>query len=131
MKRSAFLLTLVLALAACDSTGPDATVTGSYTLRTANGSNLPFVVQQILNDRVEITSGGLDLDGDHTFTATFGVRTVQSGTTSNTTETESGTWAQTGNQLSFTFPDGSVDTGVSSDDQITIVSNGVSFVYRK
>jgi hypothetical protein len=132
--KRAVLLTLLIsgaALGCDDSTGPDGQVSGRYELRTVNGSNLPYIVIALGNDRLEILSGFLQVNSDLTFSSSLSTRVTQGSSTSTTTDTESGTWSQTGNQVRFTNSTGEQYTAVVTDDQIAAVVENISLVFSK
>jgi hypothetical protein len=132
MKRALLVLLLAFAWVGCgdDSTGLDG-VAGRYELRTVNGSNLPWTAFQIGNDRYEVLSGFVQMNGDGTFSTSLTDRTTQGGQATTATTVDNGTWTQTGNQLRFTFVDNSQSTGVISGSEITVIEGQVSFVFRK
>ena len=92
MRRIALLLAVV-ALAACnnDSTSPNGSVVGNYSLRTVNGNPLPYT----FSDGSVLVSDQLTLNSNGTYTdvATF----------SNANPTpEQGYWSINNNLISFT-----------------------------
>jgi hypothetical protein len=91
MRKIALLLS-VIALAACnnDSTSPNGSVVGSYSLRTINGTNLPYTFSDgsvLVSDQLTLNSNGTYVD-----IATF------SNAGSNS---EQGTWSVNNNLISF------------------------------
>jgi len=92
MRRIALLLAVV-ALAACnnDSTSPNGSVVGSYSLRTVNGNPLPYTFSNgsvLVSDQLT-----LNANGTYTDVATF----------SNVNSTpEQGYWSINNNLISFT-----------------------------
>ena len=128
MKRLTILLVSV-ALSACgDATG----TAGRYILQAANGVDLPYPsVLAGSNETVTVTAGSMQMNSDSTFSAVFDLQITESGTTTTSTSSGGGTWSQTGNQLRLSLPDGSVQTGVVAEDQISLRSGGMSLVYRK
>jgi hypothetical protein len=91
MRKIALLLS-VFALAACnnDSTSPNGSVVGSYSLRTINGTNLPYTFSDgsvLISDQLTLNSNGTYVD-----IATF------SNAPSNS---EQGTWSVNNNLISF------------------------------
>ncbi|HEY2853535.1 MAG TPA: lipocalin family protein [Gemmatimonadaceae bacterium] len=91
MRKIALLLS-VIALAACnnDSTSPNGSVVGSYSLRTINGSNLPYTFSDgsvLVSDQLTLNSNGTYVD-----IATF----------SNAPNgSEQGIWSVNNNTISF------------------------------
>ena len=133
MKRALLVLLLAFAWVGCDdSTDVGANISGRYELRTVNGGTLPYTVIAIGNDRLEILSGFLQANSDMTFSFSLTSRVSQGGQTQTTTETDSGTWTQTGNQVVFrSSSDGTQQTAVASDNELTAIVEGFSLVFRK
>lgn len=130
------LVLLATILTACggDSdgpTGPDTSHVGTYTLSTLNGTNLPFVLVQVGNDKLEITQGSMTLNADNTFSDRATLRETVGGAVSTEQSTSTGTYSRNNNALSFTYSDGSVIAGSLSGGQLTIAQDGVVGVYRK
>ncbi|MGH7709992.1 MAG: hypothetical protein ACREOG_01840 [Gemmatimonadaceae bacterium] len=86
-----------------DSTGPPGpdVVVGLYTLATVNGQALPVVVDQLGNDKAEVTAGTVTLRADRTFTDITQVRLTIAGNVTNETETATGTWTRQTNTVQF------------------------------
>ena len=128
MRRIA-LLAAVVALAACnnDSTSPNGSVTGSYSLRTINGNPLPFTFSDgsvLVSDQLTLSSNGTYVD-----VATF----------SNAgTATEQGLWSINNNLItfndqtdSFTYT-GSVSGSVLTESFPSTRSSGsITEVYQR
>jgi hypothetical protein len=72
---------IAVALVACsDSTGPDQNeLAGSYTLLTIDGASLPVVVDQVGEDKAEVTMGTVTLDEDGTFGDATELRITEAG----------------------------------------------------
>ena len=91
MRKFVLLAAGLVALAACnDSTSPNGSPTGTYSLRTVNGNPLPFT----FSDGSVLVSDRLTLSGDGTYTdiATFS----NAGTAS-----EQGLWSINNNLITF------------------------------
>jgi len=114
-----------------DSTGPDNSVAGTYSLRTVNGSNLPFILVQIGADKVELTSDILTLTEAGSFTEITTFRTTTNGQVTTSTESDAGSFTMNGTAASFAFNSGTSGTGTISGGTITVALSGFSFVYRK
>jgi hypothetical protein len=128
MRRIAFLVALV-ALAACnnDSTSPNGSVNGTYSLRTVNGSALPYTFSDgsvLISDRLTMNS-----DGTYTDVATF---------SNASSATEQGLWSINNNLItfndqtdSFTY-NGSLSGSVLTESFPSTRSSGsVTEVYQK
>ena len=71
------------------------------------------------------------MNNDNTFSVGLTFQIVEGGTSETVTESEIGTWSQKGDQVTFNFSSGTVFTGVSGGNRLTIVDDGVAFVYSK
>ena len=134
MKRALLVLLLAFAWVACgdDGTDLDGNVSGRFELRTVNGGPLPYTVIAIGNERLEILSGFLQANTDQSYQFSLTSRVTQGSQSQTTTDTDNGTWAQTGNQLTFTSSaDGSQQTAVSSGNELIAIVEGFSLVFRK
>jgi hypothetical protein len=119
---------LAVPLVACggdDSTGPSDSYSGTYTLRTINGQNLPFVIIQVGADRIEWMSDKVTLSdngstgGSFTQHSTF--RLTEAGQATTETAADAGSYARNGTAATFTFnSDGSSASGTISGGKITI-----------
>ncbi|MEX2110112.1 MAG: hypothetical protein WD802_05895 [Gemmatimonadaceae bacterium] len=125
-----------VSLLACggDSSGPGTpTAEGTWNLLTVNGSPLPFTAPadprrpgfqyQIISDQFVAHSGGAWQDN-------FTYRVTDNGVVTTTTETITGTWAQSGVIVTITTPDGLVDVSISGD-QITLTNGVVVLIYAR
>ena len=92
MRKLVLLAVGLVALAACnnDSTSPNGSVTGTYTLQTVNGNALPFT----FSDGAVLVSDRLSLNGNGTY---VDIATFSNGSTS----TEQGLWSINNNLISF------------------------------
>jgi len=126
-------LTVALAvslLTGCgDATGPEA-IAGNYTLRSINGQDLPFLIIQVLADKIEITAGSVRINSDNTYSASVTVTITEGGTTTSETETSTGTYTLNGTSITFTEV-GDTFTGSITGNTLTIIDEGVTFVYQK
>ena len=127
-------LTVALAvglLAGCGNpTGPEA-IAGNYTLRTINGQDLPFTIEAALLDgKIELAAGSLRINSDNTFSLSLTLATTEGGTT--TSETETTTGAYTLNETAITLTsDGETVTGSITGNTLTLIDEGLTFVYQK
>jgi hypothetical protein len=137
MLRRYFVFALAAAvLAACggdSSTGPGATVTGTYHLQTINAQPLPFTIFSVGGDHIDVTSSRLTLNQDGSFTEVTGYRVVESGVTTNETGTTVGTYVRNGNELTFTDASDLTEYEASWDGgrHITQTTGELTLVYRK
>ena len=112
-------LTVALAvslLTGCgDATGPEG-IAGNYTLRTVNGQELPVIIIQVLDEKIEVTAGSWRINSDETFSTSLTLATTTGGTTTSETGTNTGTYILSGSAITFTFQDGSTANGPQTDD---------------
>ncbi|HUF50854.1 MAG TPA: hypothetical protein VMN60_08485 [Longimicrobiales bacterium] len=127
------LLLTALVLTACsDSTGPEATVVGSYSLRTINEQAPPVTIYQDSQGRVEITGGSVNLNADGTFTDRTDIRIVSGTTSLADTEIASGTYVHSGGTVQLRTSDGDVySMSFSGGNTLTQTIEGFVVVYRK
>jgi hypothetical protein len=126
MRRIA-LLGLIVALAACnnDSTSPNGSAVGSYSLHTYNGATLPV---QIGNDVLVSDQLVLNANGTYTDQASF-----QSGFN----QTEQGNWSISNNLITFQdFTDqlqypGSLSGSVLTETFTDNFGNSITEVYQR
>ncbi len=128
------LLTTVLTaglLTACgDATGPE----GAYVLRMVGDQALPVVLVQVLDNKLEITGGVFRINNDNTYVAAYDLRTTEAGAVENTTIAETGTYTVTDSSIQFTTSQGAFSgsfSGTISGDDLTIILDGVTWVYSK
>lgn len=123
MRRIAVLM-LVLAMAACsdnNATAPSAAITGTYTLRTVNGSPLPVT----FSDGSVLTSDQVSLFADGTFTdnAKF---------SDGSASTEQGFWSAVNGSITFQDANSNFTfQGSVSGNVLTEISNGITEVFEK
>ncbi len=131
-------LALVLAIIGCgnddDSTSPtNASVAGTWTLQTVNGSALPFTLAsspaklEILSYVVNVTSNGTWTSSEQTRT-TIGTATPQTATV-----TDAGTYTISGNNVALTSSTAgsTAQAGTVSGNTFTLVQSGFTFVFQK
>ena len=126
---------IAVALAACsDSTGPDTDdLVGSYDLITIDGASLPVIVDQIGEDKAEITMGTVTLDEDGTFGDATELRITEGGVVTTEVQSTQGTWTVSGSIVSFVPNDGSGNYSMTWNGQLrlTQVFQGFTLVYEK
>jgi hypothetical protein len=112
MRRIALLGLVAVALAACnnDSTSPNGTAIGTYSLVTVNGSNLPV---DFGNGNGAVTSDVLTLNSNGTYTD-------QTTYNSSFTQVEQGNWSISNNLITFQdLTEGLTYTGSLSGNVLT------------
>lgn len=93
MRRLFSAITIAMALAtgcSSDITGPNGSIVGTYSLRTVNGSPLPYQVSY--NRAIRSEEVRLNSDGSYTDYAYY---------TDGSSFTENGYWTQYNNQITF------------------------------
>lgn len=133
MRRILFVM-LVLAQAACwsDKVTGSSTVFGTYTLRTVNGTSLPFTVSGSGTTKSEILSDTIFLYEGFTFAESSHYRNTAGATATNETRIDNGSFSLLGNSVSFRSNDGSpVATYVIEADVMTVVKPGLTMAFKK
>ena len=154
MRTATFALVLCgwLALACGDSTGPE-DIFGTYALQTVDGAPSPWLLfaggswttlegeQVWVETTQEIVSGSLRLNENATFSATHTWRItarvfsatgdeIRTDVTADP-RTESGTLTVTRASVGLTYANGAVSTASISGRALTIVTEGVQWVYER
>src|SRR5688572_10432079 len=121
MKKLAVLLAAALAIGGCadDGSGPGDDAAGTYELISVNGAILPVVFEEN-GVREEVQSGVLQLNTNGTFTVTFNYRVTENGAVTNLTETENGTWTESGNTVTVVNSDGEQSGATRNGDRLTV-----------
>ena len=120
---------LVAVLVACggdSATGPNASVTGNYTLRTVNGNNVPAVVFQNAQEKDELTAGNINLNGDQTWTGSLSLRVTDLATNAvaRISAPANGTYTTNNGSITLTeASDGSQLAGTIGGGTLTIGSD--------
>lgn len=107
--RSLAAVGMVLTAMACGGSdgpsGPEsasATLTGTYTLKTVNGSQIPMTLVSVPGYSVRINSSSLVMNSNNTFTGASNYTETESGVTATYSESCSGTFSRNGNSVAFT-----------------------------
>ena len=123
-------LLLVLSAACGDSTGPDS-IAGRYVLKSIDGSPLPVVIFQMFSDKVEVTSGYLQINADGTCRSSLSRTLTEENRVTNETDGDMCTWTQDGSEVVFSYPDGATDTGSLTGNVLAIRDGGLAFVFAR
>jgi len=133
--RPALVAALLLVGAACGgdtAAGPgEASITGSYTLRTINGQNLPYTTLSAGVNSAEVLSSSLSLNSDGTFREERSVRRTHAGVSVTEAEMKFGTYTSTGSGVTFRATTGAEVSGTRGGGSITFVEDGFAFVYAR
>jgi hypothetical protein len=133
MRRTLFIFALT-ALAACSgdsSTDPNASVAGTYTLRTVNGSPLPYIILQSGANKYEITDDAISLTDGGTWTEIGHDRTTTNGQVTTSSITDAGTYTRNGTAITLNSPTNGPISGSVSGGTLTLTDLGVAAVYAK
>ncbi|MDB4881138.1 MAG: hypothetical protein JWL60_2584 [Gemmatimonadetes bacterium] len=129
-----FAVLFVSVLAGCSdsSTGPNASVSGSYSLRTINGFSLPYVLVDRPGYREELVDETITIQENGTFSQQGSYRYTENGFVSVRAYDDFGTYTRSGTNLTLRFnSDGSRVTGTVENGALIIGLEGVSLVYRR
>jgi hypothetical protein len=114
-----------------DSPTAPTTIAGTYTLRTINGSGLPFVLQNDASGKMEMMSGTVTLRVDNTFTDSSVHRFTDSGKAPYTAPyVIKGNYTQNGAVVAFKGDLESYSMSVSSNT-LTLADAGFVVVYAR
>ncbi len=134
MMRKLVIVLFVGVQAACwsDKVTGSSTVFGTYTLRTVNGSSLPFTVSGSGTTKSEILADTIYLYEGFTFAEYAHYRNTVNGTATAQRLTDAGSFALLGNSISFISTDGSpVKTYVIDADVMHVVKPGLTLDFKK
>ncbi len=116
-----------------DSTSPQETVSGTYSLQTVNGSPPPTTLFTSVEYKLEIMASTYTLksDGKYANAATF--RETINGTTTTGTDNNAGTWTVTGTTIVLVDADTPTDkiSGTISGGKMTLTDQGMTAVWQK
>ena len=128
------MLLLLLPVAACtgDSTGPESSIAGTYTLRSINGVNLPFVIAQTGANKLELVNETIVVAEAGTFTQQGTLRETVNGVATVGSYADAGIYERNGTAVTFQFQsNGSIGSGTASNGVVTVAASGYSYIYRK
>jgi hypothetical protein len=108
------------------------TVTGAYTLRTVNGSPLPYTIAgsgtartEIIDDVITLYEGGTYAESGHS-------RTTLNGQVANASNIETGSYSLFGTSVTLRSSDGGRTRMPTIDgNTMTIVESGMTAVFTK
>ena len=115
-----------------DSIVGSPTVTGTYTLRTINGSPLPYVLAQTGTSITEVLDGAIALHEGSTYTRSGHLRITENGQATMVSTPATGTYSLFGNSISFRSNAGGGDAvAIIDGNTMTFVDAGMTSVFRK
>lgn len=123
-------------LSGCGDDGPTTpSVVGTYTLQQVNGSNVPGVLFEDADLRLEIIGGSLTLTAAKSYSEpiTFRFTDKATGDSQTGSETDTGTYSVSGSTIAFTSSDPDVGrySGTVSGGTITYSLEGFTATYRR
>ena len=119
-------LAMVVACGGDKATGPNASITGNYTLRTVNGNTVPAVVFQNTTEKEELTAGNVNLNADRTWSGALSLRSTNltNGATATLSLPANGTYTNNNGSITLTdASDNSQLTGTVGGGTLTIVGD--------
>ena len=115
-----------------DKVTGSSTVFGTYTLRTVNGSSLPYTISGSGTTKSEILSDTIFLYEGFTFAESSHYRNTVSGAATNETRIDNGSFSLLGNSVLFRSNDGSpVANYVVEAGVMNVVKPGLTMAFRK
>lgn len=131
-------LTLMLCLGACTETptsAPLADAVGMYTLKTVDGSPLPFAYLEAPGLKDEIVSGTVELRADGRFRDESVYRQTREAVTTMQTVALTGTWSRRDDLIRF-LPTGEVGSGRPytmrfDGTRLTLIEVGLTNVFER
>jgi hypothetical protein len=138
MRRLVALLVVFAALvttAACGSDGSTnagpASVAGTYTLRTVNGSPLPYTLFEVGGDKYEITADAVTIKEGGAWTESGTIRSTESGTVTTSTVTNVGTYTRAGTVINFVSAQTGPFSGSVESGTLSLTQEGLVAVYTR
>jgi hypothetical protein len=130
------LLAIAVLTMACgsDATEPTtmASVAGTWSLSTVNGTALPYILAQSGADKLEWTADVITATSTGSFTQISSFKTTANGQVTTQTTPDAGTFSINGTAVTFTFQsDGSTGTGALNGNTMTVTGQGFALVYVK
>lgn len=108
-----------------------ASLAGTWSLQTINGSPLPFVTSQTATSKAEIMSDIVTASATGTYTEVAQTRTTLNGQATLSTQSDAGTYTVTGSAVVIRSNDGTSVSGTVKGDTFTVAGNGVAFEFKK
>ena len=107
-------------------------VAGTWTLKSVNGADLPYVLSQVGTSKSEVISDVVTVTPPSTFTELTTVRNTVNGQSSTQEVPDAGTYTLNSAAITFKFnSNGTFGAGFINGKTLTVTAQGVSFVYKK
>ena len=103
---------------------------GTYSLKTVNGSPLPFTVSDATGSAT-LTSDVMTVADAGTWTEHYTFRLTVNGTTTNESGDTSGTWSRSGTSVTFKADGGTAYTGTFNGSGFTLNDGDHVYVFAK
>lgn len=119
---------------ACNNDGltGSTTVNGKYTLRTVNGSALPYTISGSGANKTEILDDAITLYEGFTYSRSAHSRVTVNGTASDVTTSDAGSYSIFGTSVTLTSGTGGPATlALVSGNSMTVSTAGLTYVFRK
>ena len=99
----------------------NASIAGTWTLTTINGSSLPYLVSQTSEGKAEITAAVVTISSNGTWSSSNTTRTTPTAASPvTTTQSYGGTYTLAGNVAALKSSDGSINAATFSGNSFTI-----------
>ena len=130
-----FVLVALALAVACGRDGtsppPSVSVEGTWTLRTIGGASLPYVLEQVGSDKIELLGASIFATSSGSFTTTSTERTTIAGQATSRSYDDRGNYTRRGADVTFKFSSDGVEiTGAVRGDSLTF-NDGIPVVYRR
>jgi len=103
--RALLAIAAVTVVAACSESSGPASMTGAYSLVRIdgiNGTGLPVTIFKDPTEEFRVTAGTITLNSNNTFSVSGAGVAIESGQTTNISQTCTGTYTVSGNGITFT-----------------------------
>ena len=127
--RALTICVVLLAIGCGDSTGPAASVAGTWTLQSLNGFAVPFKSPRAGGDTLELTSDVITATASGTFTQMTVVKTTTSGLVTIDSIPDAGTYSVKGNVVTFDFTSNAPNGSGLIDGNTMTVTTDIRLVY--
>ncbi|MEP6506974.1 MAG: hypothetical protein ABJC63_02025 [Gemmatimonadales bacterium] len=132
MRKMLVVVFAALSMACSDGIVGSSTVFGKYTLRTVNGSILPYTVSTIGTTKTEILGDTINFYEGFTYAEAKTTRITVSGTATSSTHVETGSFSLMGNSVFLRGNDGGpLQNAPIEADVMTFIYNGLTSVFKK
>jgi len=106
------------------------TVTGVYTLRSINGSPLPYAISTTSTGKTEVIDDAITLYEGFTFAESIQTRITVNGQATDQTNDTSGAYTLLGNSITLVI-NGQQRAGTIDANAMTFVNAGLTSVFKK